>query len=157
MAREDFRNLYQDLLIDHSRERHGFGLEPHHSAESHQRNRSCGDDVTLRVHMTGEGIERISWSGQGCSISQASASMLADLVAGGSVAQFAQRLAAFRAMLQSRGKDGGSEEILGDAVALCGVALYPPRINCAMLAWTALEDALGQLPDAPPSTTENTR
>ena len=104
------------------------------------------------------GVESVSWDGQGCSISQASASMLNDLVAGASREHIAETIAAFRTMLQSRGKDEGSEELLGDAVALSGVSKYPPRINCAMLAWVALEDALSQLDaGAPPETTENTQ
>lgn len=163
MARDDFRNLYQDLLIDHSRERHGYGLVESPSAESHQLNRSCGDEITLRVVAEDGVITSISWEGHGCSISQASASMLCDVASDTSVAEITHIIGAFRSMLHSRGKDGGSEEILGDAVAMSGVSKYPPRINCAMLAWVALEDALqqlgvnqpGELP--PPDTTENTQ
>lgn len=158
MARDDFRNLYQDLLIDHSRERHGFGLRENASAESHQRNRSCGDELTLHVHVGDGAIEGVTWEGQGCSISQASASMLSDLATGTTATELARIVSAFRTMLHSRGKDAGSEEVLGDAVALSGVSKYLPRVNCAMLAWVALEDALGQLEDwAPPATTENTQ
>lgn len=158
MARDDFRNLYQDLLIDHSRERHGFGLRENPSAVSHQRNRSCGDELTLHAHVGDAVIDAVTWEGQGCSISQASASMLSDIAAGSTRAEIYPVVAAFRAMLHSRGKDGGSEEILGDAVALSGVSKYPPRINCAMLAWVGLEDALRQVDGwAPPATTENTQ
>ncbi len=158
MARDDFRNLYQDLLIDHSRERHGFGLRENPSAESHQRNRSCGDELTLRVHVGDGAVDAVTWDGQGCSISQASASMLSDLMAGADRERIAETIAAFRTMLHSRGKDEGSEELLGDAVALSGVSKYPPRVNCAMLAWVALEEALGQLAGwAPPAVTENTQ
>lgn len=158
VVRDDFRNLYQDLLIDHSRERHGFGLLQNPSAESRQRNRSCGDEITLRVTASSDGIDSLSWEGQGCSISQASASMLTDLAVGTSPAELAHIIAEFRTMLHSRGKIDGSEEILGDAIALSGVSKYPPRVNCAMLAWVALEDALSQLPEwAPPETTEKTQ
>lgn len=138
-------NLYQEVLIDHSRARHGYGLQPDASAESHQRNRSCGDEITLRVHANGDTVGAVSWTGQGCAISQASASMLSDLVAGLAAPEVEERIGAFRAMVHSLGKDDGSNELLGDAVALSGVAIYPPRINCAMLAWVALEDALRQL------------
>lgn len=141
----DFENLYQDLLIDHSRERHGYGLVSNASAESHGVNRSCGDEITLHI-CAGDGlIESVNWSGQGCAISQASASMLSDLMQGLPPTECTQRANAFRAMLQSRGKDQGSSELLGDAAALCGVSLYPPRINCAMLAWTAFEDGLSRI------------
>lgn len=145
MARDEFRNLYQDLLIDHSRERHGFGLRDNPTASSHQRNRSCGDELTLHLHMGEHGIDTVSWTGEGCSISQASASMLSDLAAGASETEITERIAAFRTMLHSRGTDDGSEDLLGDAIAMSGVSKYPPRVNCAMLAWVALEDALGQL------------
>jgi len=155
---DDFRDLYQDVLLDHSRERHGYALRPAPSAESHQRNRSCGDEITVRVHVSGGAIDTVTWEGQGCSISQASASMLSDLAAGTDREHITQTVAAFRAMLHSRGKDEGSEEILGDAVALSGVSKYPPRVNCAMLAWVALEDALDQVAGwSPPATTENTQ
>lgn len=158
MARDNFQNLYQELLIDHSRERHGFGLRENPNAESHQRNRSCGDELTLHLHMGDAGIDTVTWDGQGCSISQASASMLSDLVAGADREHIAEMITAFRTMLHSRGKDEGDEELLGDAIALSGVSKYPPRINCAMLAWIALEDALGQVTEgAPAETTENTQ
>ncbi len=145
MPQDDLRNLYQDLLIDHSRERHGYGLLDSPSAESHQRNRSCGDEITLRVHVEHEIVNSVSWTGQGCAISQASASMMCELVDGLPVIECRERIAAFRTMLQSRGKDGGDGRMLGDAVALSGVSLYLPRINCAMLAWGGLEDALTQV------------
>lgn len=145
MAGDDFRELYQDVLLDHSREHHGYALLPAPSAESHQRNRSCGDEITLRVHAREGIVDCLSWTGQGCAISQASASMLCDITGGLTPRECGLRVAAFRAMLQSRGKDGGDSDVLGDAVALSGVALYPPRINCAMLAWVALEDALNSL------------
>lgn len=160
VTRDDFRNLYQDLLIDHSRERHGFGLRENPSADSHQRNRSCGDELTLHVHVDVDDgvIDAVTWEGQGCSISQASASMLSDIAAGTTAEQITSIVAAFRTMLHSRGKDEGSEELLGDAVSLSGVSKYPPRVNCAMLAWVALEDALGQVAEwTPPDTTENTQ
>lgn len=146
MARDDFRDLYQSLLLDHSRERHGFGLREPAGAESHQRNRSCGDDLIVRVHLGESAIDTVSWEGQGCSISQASASILSDLMAGASSDRVEHTVAAFRAMLHSRGTDEGSEELLGDAVALSGVSKYPQRVKCAMLAWVALEEALAQLP-----------
>lgn len=147
----NLQSLYQDILIDHSRERHGYGLQPETSAESNQRNRSCGDEITLRVHL-GDGpvVSALSWDGQGCAISQASASMLSDLAAGLTTEELEERIAAFRSMLHALGKDEGSVELLGDAIALSGVALYPPRVNCAMLAWVALEDALGQLGEPGP-------
>ncbi len=145
MTRRDFENLYQEVLVDHSRERHGYGLLENPTAESHGVNRSCGDEITLSIRAEDGVIESVGWTGQGCAISQASASMLSDIVAGLTPQECTRRLEGFRSMLQSRGKDAGDEELLGDAVALSGVALYPPRIKCAMLAWTALEDGLTRI------------
>ncbi len=145
MTRRDFENLYQEVLVDHSRERHGYGLLENPTAESHGVNRSCGDEITLSIRAEDGVIETVGWTGQGCAISQASASMLSDIVVGLTPRECARRLDSFRSMLQSRGKDEGDEELLGDAVALSGVALYPPRIKCAMLAWTALEDGLTRI------------
>jgi nitrogen fixation NifU-like protein len=144
MTTSDLDHLYQDVVIDHSRQRHGYGLRPSPAAESHQLNRSCGDEVTLRIHLAGGLIDSVSWTGQGCAISQASASMLSDLMNELTPSQCAERVQAFRSMLRSLGKDPGSPDLLGDAVALSGVSLYPPRINCAMLAWTAFEDGLSR-------------
>ncbi|GAA3737103.1 SUF system NifU family Fe-S cluster assembly protein [Leifsonia bigeumensis] len=145
MSREDLRNLYQDVLVDHSHERHGYGLLEDPTAESHGINRSCGDEITLHIRAGDGVVESIGWTGQGCAISQASASMLSDIVAGLTRDECTRCLDGFRSMLQSRGTDDGDEELLGDAVALSGVSLYPPRINCAMLAWTALEDGLSRI------------
>lgn len=145
VARSEFENLYQDLLIEHSKQRHGFGLQPAPSAESHGSNRSCGDEITLQVFATGDTIDSVCWSGEGCAISQASASMLSDLAAGLPSDEATERINAFRAMIQSRGKDQGDPDLLDDAIALSGVSVYPARINCAMLAWTALEDGLSQI------------
>ena len=146
MTNTELGSLYQELLIDHSRQRHGYGLREQAAAESSQLNRSCGDEITLRVNLDDTGLESVSWIGQGCAISQASASMMCDVIHGLGTADAQQRIAAFREMLQSRGADEGSLELLGDAVALSGVSRYVPRIKCAMLAWVALEDAIGRLP-----------
>ncbi|MEO6942948.1 MAG: Fe-S cluster assembly sulfur transfer protein SufU [Terrimesophilobacter sp.] len=145
MPRTNFENLYQELLIDHSKQRHGYGLIANPSSESHGVNRSCGDEITLHIHSADGLIDSVSWIGQGCAISQASASMLSDIMTGLALPECLERASVFRSMLQSRGKDAGDEELLGDAVALSGVSLYPPRINCAMLAWTAFEDGVGRI------------
>ena len=146
MTNSDLGGLYQELLLDHSRQRHGFGLQDDFVAESSQLNRSCGDEITLRVHGRGTTLESVSWVGQGCAISQASASMMCDVIHGLGVVDAHRRITAFREMLRSRGADEGSQELLGDAVALSGVSRYVPRIKCAMLAWVALEDAISRLP-----------
>lgn len=158
MVPHDFENLYQTLLLDHARERHGYGSVENPSAQSRGVNRRCGDEVTLQILATDGVIGAIAWTGQGCAISQASASMLRDTVQGLTPQECTERIGALRTMLHSRGQDDGTIEHLGDAVALSGVARFPARISCAMLAWIALEDALGQVSEwSPPETTENTQ
>ncbi|WP_308466401.1 Fe-S cluster assembly sulfur transfer protein SufU [Rathayibacter soli] len=139
--------LYQQVIMDHARERHGAGLQDTAAATAHQINPTCGDEVTVQVHLnaTGEAIESLSWDGMGCSISQASVSMLHDLVPGMTTGDVTTRIAAFRAMIHSQGADEGDPELLGDAVALSGVSRYVARVKCAMLGWVALEGALGEL------------
>jgi nitrogen fixation NifU-like protein len=140
--------LDQQVILDHARERHGFGLRDGAAAESFQVNATCGDEVRLRVHLTEEDarprIQGVSWEGQGCSISQASLSVLADLVEGVDVKTADDLAEAFRALMHNRGQalDADREELLGDATAFVGVAKFPARVKCAMLGWMALRDAL---------------
>ena len=123
----DLQNLYQELILDHSRTPHGYGLREEIPAQSHQLNPTCGDEITLQVHRDADGsVEAIAWEGHGCAISQASASLLAELAEGLSVEDLEVRI----------------EELLGDAAALGGVSKYVARVKCAMLAWVAAEDAL---------------
>ena len=125
------------------RDRHGFGLRGEIAAQSHQVNPTCGDEVTLQVHRADDGsIEALAWEGHGCAISQASASLLAELAEGLTVDELEIRIAAFREAMRSRGKIEPDEELLGDAAALGGVSRYVARVKCAMLAWVAVEDAL---------------
>jgi nitrogen fixation NifU-like protein len=141
-------DLYQELILDHSKRPHGKGLlgaegDPH-TAESHQRNPICGDEITLRARISEDGdrIAEVSWEGSGCSISQASASMLTELVVGRSRAEAAELIDGFREALRSRGAMELDEDVYGDAAALTGVSRYVARVKCAMLGWVALEDAL---------------
>lgn len=139
----DLQNLYQELILDHSRTPHGYGLREEIAAQSHQVNPTCGDEVTLQVHLTADRrVEAIAWEGHGCAISQASASLLAELAEGLTVAELEVRIAAFREAMRSRGKIEPDEELLGDAAALGGVSRYVARVKCAMLAWVAAEDAM---------------
>ncbi|MBS1673540.1 MAG: SUF system NifU family Fe-S cluster assembly protein [Actinobacteria bacterium] len=143
-------DLYQELILDHSKRPHGKGLlgaeEDPHTAQSHQRNPICGDEITLRAHVTTDGgedrIAEVSWDGSGCSISQASASMLTELVVGHSRVEAGELIGGFREALRSRGALELDEDVYGDAAALTGVSRYVARVKCAMLAWVALEDAL---------------
>ncbi|MDX2376293.1 SUF system NifU family Fe-S cluster assembly protein [Microbacterium sp. LRZ72] len=140
-------SLYQQLILDHSKHPHGTPLadEEGRHAASHQRNPVCGDEITLRVRLADDGtIRDVTWDGSGCSISQASASMLADLAAGMPVAPASALIDRFREVLRSRGKAELDVEEFGDAAALSGVSKYTARVKCAMLAWVALEDALAR-------------
>jgi nitrogen fixation NifU-like protein len=139
--------LYQQVILDHSKERHGHGVRPPApglaEATSHQYNPLCGDEVTLQVVLDPSGaVGDVAWTGEGCSISQASSSVLHDLVVGSSVARAEELVAAFREMVRSRGTAEPDEDLLGDGVAFVGVGRHANRVKCAMLGWTAFEDAL---------------
>lgn len=142
------QQLYQQLILDHARERHGFGLAGEASGpgvgESFQVNPTCGDEVRLRVRVAGDVVEQVSWEGVGCSISQASTSVLTDLVTGTRLAEVAQVSDRFGELMHTRGAavENGLEEELGDAAAFAGVSQYPARVKCALLGWMALQDAL---------------
>lgn len=142
--------LYQQIILDHSKHPHGVGLEVGEET-SHQRNPVCGDEITLalRWNAAGDRVEAVAWEGAGCSISQSSASLLATLAeesADEGSPWTAEELAAlieeFREALRSRGAIPLDEERFGDAAALSGVSKYVARVKCAMLAWVAAEDLL---------------
>ena len=111
----------------------------------HHLNPSCGDEVTLSLRMDGDKVAELTWDGQGCSISQASISIMSDLMIGKSKAEATRLLDAFTEMMQSKGQDQGDENLLEDGVALAGVSKYPARIKCALLGWMAYKDAASQL------------
>ena len=147
----ELQQLYQQIILDHAKARHGAGLvevpAEARSGESHQLNPTCGDEITLRavVGSSAAGdtaVEGISWDGQGCSISMASASVLTDLAAGLPRDEVLGLVENFREVMRSRGTVEADEEVLGDAAAFSGVSRYPARVKCAMLAWVALEEAL---------------
>lgn len=139
-------DLYQQVILDHAREKHGFGLQDGAAGSSHQHNPTCGDDLTLQLHLTADGdhVEAIRWEGAGCSISLASASLLSDLAEGMPVSDLPTRIALFRELMHSRGAGIDDPDPLGDASVLEGVSRYAARVKCAMLAWVALEDSLRQ-------------
>lgn len=137
-------SLYQEIILDHYKHPHGKGLRAPFDAEVRHVNPTCGDEITLRVRLAGDRVTDVSYDGEGCSISQASASVLSDLVAGLSLEEATQRVAAFRALMASKGQGEPDEDLLGDAVAFAGVSKYPARVKCALLAWMAFVDATGQ-------------
>lgn len=148
--------LYQQVILDHARERHGYGLREPADAESFQVNPTCGDEIRLRVQLDTDDrprIRTISWEGTGCSISQASASIMTDLLQGVSVPEADDLAQTFRALMDTRGQEVRPEVArrLGDATAFSGVARFPARIKCALLGWMALRDALAHALTSPPS------
>lgn len=141
-------DLYGQLILDHAKHPEHAGLREPFDAEVHHVNPTCGDEISLRVHVTGEGeeavLEDVSYDSLGCSISIASASILAEESIGRPVAQTLETYTHLRAMLTSKGTDPGDPEQIGDAVAFAGVSKYPARVKCALLSWTAYLDALAR-------------
>jgi nitrogen fixation NifU-like protein len=132
--------LYQDLLLDHFKHPRCRGTLINPDAVSALRNPLCGDEVKLSLAFKDGTISDIAFSGHGCSISQASASMMSELVKGMSVQSADEALASFRSLMQ--GKDDEVKAELGDVSALAGVRKFSARIRCALLAWEALEICL---------------
>ncbi|MDO5025822.1 MAG: SUF system NifU family Fe-S cluster assembly protein [Trueperella sp.] len=156
----DLDQMYQQIILDAARERHGEGQLPTAQGESFQVNPSCGDEVTMQVELV-DGKINLAWTGHGCSISQASISLMSDLVSDKSVAEFDQLYETFHQMMELRGAelDDESADQLEDAAALSGVSQFPMRIKCALLGWMALRDATAQAlasatPDNATSTTD---
>jgi nitrogen fixation protein NifU and related proteins len=137
--------LYQEIILDHYKRPHGRGLREPFDAEAHHVNPTCGDEVTLRVRIVDDIVEDISYEGMGCSISQSSASVLHELLRGGSVADTLKRHEAFVTLMAGRGQVEPDEALLEDAVAFAGVAKYPARVKCALLPWMAYKDALARV------------
>ena len=130
--------LYQEIILDHYKHPHGRGLRDPFDGEAHHVNPTCGDEITVRVVSD---FSDISYDGLGCSISQASASVLHELIVGKDAAAVAEVHEAFVELMQGRGQVSPDEEVLGDAVAFAGVAKFPARVKCALLPWMAFKDA----------------
>ncbi len=137
-------SMYQEIILDHYRHPHHHGLREPYDVEVHHVNPTCGDEVTLRVRLDDGVVEDISYESLGCSISQASASVLTDLLIGKTVDEALAVHEEFRVLMQSRGEAEPDDDILEDAVAFAGVSKYPLRIKCALLSWMAWKDATAQ-------------
>jgi len=141
--------MYQEIILDHYRNPHGAGLREPFDAESFQINPTCGDEVRLRVALKKDAtgadvVADVSYDALGCSISQASASVMSELIIGKTVPEAMSLAEEFLRLMQSKGQAEPDEEILGDGVAFAGVAKYPARIKCALLGWMAWKDATAQ-------------
>ncbi|VEI12345.1 Fe-S cluster assembly sulfur transfer protein SufU [Trueperella bialowiezensis] len=142
----ELEQMYQEIILDAARERHGEGEIEDPDGESFQVNPTCGDQVNYQVNMEDGRYTDLAWTGHGCSISQASISMMTELVENKSAADFEKLYDTFRRMMDSRGAEISDEDadLLEDASSLHGVAKFPMRIKCALLGWMALKDATMQ-------------
>ena len=141
-------SMYQEIILDHYRRPHHKGLREPFDTQVHHVNPTCGDEITLRVTLKDAdgdaAVADVSYDSLGCSISQASVSVLTDLVIGKTVDEAMEICTAFSELMQSRGAGQPDEDLLGDAVVFTGVAKYPARIKCALLGWMAWKDATAQ-------------
>ncbi|MFC4010310.1 Fe-S cluster assembly sulfur transfer protein SufU [Nonomuraea purpurea] len=136
-------SMYQELILEHYKHPQGRGLREPYDTEVHHVNPTCGDEITLRVKVDDAGkILDVSYDGQGCSISQAAASVLHELTTGSTVQETLSVVDEFTRLMQGRGQVEADEEVLGDAVAFAGVAKFPARVKCALLSWMAYKDAV---------------
>ena len=134
-------DLYQEIILDHYRAKHHSGLRDPFEVEVHHVNPSCGDEVTLRVHLDEGSVTDVSYEGVGCSISQASTSVMSDLVIGKQVDHGLELHQEFLELMQSKGEIEPDEDRLEDGIAFAGVAKFPARVKCALLGWSAFKDA----------------
>jgi nitrogen fixation NifU-like protein len=141
----ELESLYQEIILEHYRRPLHAGLREPFDAQVQHINPTCGDEVTLRVTLKDAGGEPVladvSYDALGCSISQASASVMADMIIGKTVPEAMAVSEEFLKLMQSRGEAEPDEDVLGDAVAFEGVSKYPARIKCALLGWMAWKDA----------------
>ena len=157
----DLDTLYQEIILDHYKSPHHEGLREPFEAEVHHVNPTCGDEVTLRVHLSGDGgdpvVEDVSYDAEGCSISQAATSVMTDLVIGKPLSEALAVHDTFVTLMQSRGGIEPDEDVLEDAVAFAGVAKFPARVKCALLSWMAWKDATSRIVSAGDTPAEEVR
>jgi nitrogen fixation NifU-like protein len=140
----NLESLYQEIILDHYRNPRSKGLREPFDAEVHHVNPTCGDEVTMRVAIRDGAVEDISYDARGCSISQASSSVMYEDLIGRPLGEVWPVIEAFSDLMQGRGKVEPDEDVLGDGVAFAGVAAYPARVKCALLGWMAFKDAAYQ-------------
>ena len=142
------QSMYQEIILDHYRNPHHRGLREPYDTEVHHVNPLCGDELTVRVSLKESGGEQsvadVSYDALGCSISQASVSVMTDLTIGKTIDDAMTACEEFLGLMRSRGEGEPNEDVLEDAVAFSGVSKYPARIKCALLGWMAWKDATAQ-------------
>jgi len=138
-------SMYREIIVDHYKHPQHRGLLDDFDAEIHHVNPTCGDEVTLRLRVADGTVKDVGWVGEGCSISQASTSVMSELVVGRPVDEALAMQEKFLRLMQSQGQAELSDEEadeLGDAVAFEGVSKYPARVKCALLGWMAMKGAV---------------
>lgn len=151
MTQPDLDALYQEIILDHYKNPLHQGLREPFEAEVHHVNPTCGDEVTLRVHLEGDTVSDVSYDAVGCSISQASTSVMTDLLIGKTVDEALVIHEDFVTLMQGRGNVEPDEDVLEDGIAFAGVAKFPARVKCALLSWMAWKDATAQVVAAQPA------
>ena len=134
-------SLYQEVILDHYKHPQHKGLSPTFSAQVSHVNTSCGDEIILNIILEDDVITSLTWEGQGCSISQASVSMMTDLLTGKSLEESEIVVKSFSELMASKGTSAGDPEILEDAVVFAGVSKFTGRVKCSLLGWMAFKDA----------------
>lgn len=149
---QDLDALYQDIILDHYKNPRHPGLREPYEAEVHHVNPTCGDEITLRVHLTdgpdGPVVADVSYDALGCSISQASASVLTELLIGKPLSEAMEIQESFQTLMQGKGNVEPDEDVLEDGIAFAGVAKFPARVKCALLGWMAWKDATARVVSA---------
>lgn len=134
-------DLYKEVILDHYKSPRNKRPLPGATVSKHKNNPLCGDEITVHARLDDDRVAEVTFEGQGCSISQASASMLTEATQGKTVDEAEALAREFRGMME--GAVDPDEDAFGDLVALKGVVKYPVRIKCAVLGWDVLQDALG--------------
>ncbi|HET8717750.1 MAG TPA: SUF system NifU family Fe-S cluster assembly protein [Nocardioidaceae bacterium] len=154
---QDLDSLYQEIILDHYKNPLHKGLREPFEAEVHHVNPTCGDEITLRVHLVptaggdeatdadGWTVQDVSYDAEGCSISQAATSVMTDLLIGKSLREALDVHQQFVTLMQGRGTVEPDEDVLEDGIAFAGVAKFPARVKCALLSWMAWKDATSQV------------
>lgn len=142
----NLESMYQEVILDHYKNPKHAGLRDPFDTEVHHVNPSCGDEQTVRVKLSDDGsvVEDVSYDAEGCSISQASTSVMTEEIIGLPVDEAMKKLDAFDEMITSRGTKEGDPELIGDGVAFSGVAKFPARVKCALLGWKAFQAATAE-------------
>ncbi|STC70486.1 Fe-S cluster assembly sulfur transfer protein SufU [Corynebacterium pilosum] len=142
----NLESMYQEVILDHYKNPKHAGLRDPFDTEVHHVNPSCGDEQTVRVKLSDDGsvVEDVSYDAEGCSISQASTSVMTEEIIGLPVDEAMKKLDAFDEMITSRGTKEGDPELIGDGIAFSGVAKFPARVKCALLGWKAFQAATAE-------------